>query len=596
MLSERQLRALLALFEARMQSITDKYLALMGGHLKAIGGLKPSDVHRLTEMRRMGANVRTIQQDIARSAEANVADLAAVFGAVAAGDQEFAQQWFGGPPRIKGAPKNSTAIERVLKAQLRVTAQAFKNLSQTTIQSTAYREAVDVAIQTVQTGVTDYASAIRGALKAAGNGGLSVQYPSGLTRRLDSAVRQNVLDGVRSLNNDILGQLGNEYGADGVELSAHALCAEDHLPYQGRQFSRKAFEQLQASLPRPVGMWNCKHTIFPVVLGVSEPAHTPEELAAYARNSREAVEIDGRVKTRYEWTQEQRRTETAIRRQKDVANLAKASGDDVLRREAQSHINTLQEHYARISAGAGLTQQPERAAVAGFRRMKTAAEVERLGVGEPSRENIFAAGYKPLTGHDFDANIDVDVPKDVRRCVDRASKRVTDDFPLLDDYLYAVGYGKNEPGNPATAELSFENGYVGQVIALNRDMWTSLKQMDAFVRDQSAQGGHIQARHADSIITHEYGHVLHHSCALKRAGYTGQGTISQRQIMRFIVEKDKIAAEVKILLQNAGLTLAGQRAYEEENELIAEAFSDYYSGKRTKAAKLVIDYLRKECQ
>ena len=57
MLSERQLRALLALFEARMQGITDKYLALMGGHLKAIGGLKPSDVHRLTEMRRMGANV-----------------------------------------------------------------------------------------------------------------------------------------------------------------------------------------------------------------------------------------------------------------------------------------------------------------------------------------------------------------------------------------------------------------------------------------------------------------------------------------------------------------------------------------------------------
>lgn len=388
MLSERQLRALLALFEARMQGITDKYLALMGGHLKAIGGLKPSDVHRLTEMRRMGANVRTIQQDIARSAEANVADLAAVFGAVAAGDQEFAQQWFGGPPRIKGAPKNSTAIERVLKAQLRVTAQAFKNLSQTTIQSTAYREAVDVAIQTVQTGVTDYASAIRGALRAAGNGGLSVQYPSGLTRRLDSAVRQNVLDGVRSLNNDILGQLGNEYGADGVELSAHALCAEDHLPYQGRQFSRKAFEQLQASLPRPVGMWNCKHTIFPVVLGVSEPAHTPEELAAYARNSREAVEIDGRVKTRYEWTQEQRRTETAIRRQKDVANLAKASGDDVLRREAQSHINTLQEHYARISAGAGLTQQPERAAVAGFRRMKTIGNTR----------NVLPKISEPLTG------------------------------------------------------------------------------------------------------------------------------------------------------------------------------------------------------
>ena len=135
-------------------------------------------------------------------------------------------------------------------------------------------------------------------------------------------------------------------------------------------------------------MWNCKHTIFPVVLGVSAPAHSPEELAAYARNSREALEIDGRVKTRYEWTQEQRRTETAIRRQKDVANLAKASGDDVLRREAQSHINTLQEHYARISAGAGLTQQPERAAVAGFRRVKTIGNTR----------NVLPKISEPLTG------------------------------------------------------------------------------------------------------------------------------------------------------------------------------------------------------
>ena len=100
-------------------------------------------------------------------------------------------------------------------------------------------------------------------------------------------------------------------------------------------------------------MWNCKHTIFPVMLGVSEPAHSPEELAAYARNSREAIEID------------------------------------VLRREAQSHINTLQEHYARISAGAGLTQQPERAAVAGFRRVKTAAELH-----SPDKGDILSASTK----------------------------------------------------------------------------------------------------------------------------------------------------------------------------------------------------------
>lgn len=372
MLSERQLRALLMLFEERMQGVTGKYLAAMGEHLKTIGELTPSDVHRLTEMRRSGMNVERIQREIARSAEMSVADLAAVFRAVAGSDQKFAEQWFGSSrtPAVKGAPKLSTPIERMIKAQLRVTAQAFKNLSQTTIQSRAYTDAVDAAIQAVQTGVTDYASAIRSAVREAGRDGLRVQYPSGLTRRLDSAVRQNVLDGVRSLNNDILQQLGNEYGADGVELSAHALCAEDHLPYQGRQFSYKDFEQLQASLSRPIGMWNCKHTIFPIILGVSEPTHSLEELDAYARNSQESIEIDGWINTRYEWTQEQRRIETAIRQQKDVANLAKASGDDVLRREAQANINAFQDRYAQISAGAGLAEQPQRMAVAGFRSVK----------------------------------------------------------------------------------------------------------------------------------------------------------------------------------------------------------------------------------
>ena len=207
--------------------------------------------------------------------------------------------------------------------------------------------------------------------------GLRVQYPrSGMTRRLDSAVRQNVLDGVRALNNDILRQLGNEYGADGVEISAHALCAADHLPYQGRQFSNREFQDIQNRLDRPFGMWNCKHTVFPIILGVSEPAHTEEELAAYRRNSSEAVEIGGRTMTRYEWTQEQRRIETAVRYQKDIAIAAKASGDDFARREAHARINDLQKRYARISEAAGLTEQPERMAVAGFRRVKTVAELK----------------------------------------------------------------------------------------------------------------------------------------------------------------------------------------------------------------------------
>lgn len=377
MLSERQLEALLEVFRERMQGVTDEYLMLLGEHIRQIGSLKPSDVHRLTELARMGANLEQVQRAIAQAAQVSVSDLERVLRAAAESDAEFARQWFASDwePAVKGAPKLSTALERVLKAQLRVSAQSMQNLSQTTIVSNAYQRAVDLAVQTVQTGITDYRTAIRRAMREAGTEGLKVQYPSGVVRRLDTAMRQNVLDAVREMDNDILRQLGDEYGADGVEISAHALCAEDHLPYQGLQFSEKEFERIQNTLRRPFGKWNCKHTIFPIILGISEPAHDRAELESYRQSSMQEIEIDGVKKTRYGWTQEQRHVESAIRERKDVANLAKASGDDALRREAQAQINALQKRYTKISAAAGLDERPERMTVAGFRRVKTTGEL-----------------------------------------------------------------------------------------------------------------------------------------------------------------------------------------------------------------------------
>ena len=249
---------------------------------------------------------------------------------------------------------------------------------------------MDVAITSVQAGVTDYNSAIRRTMKAAAQDGLRVKYPnSGLTRRLDSAVRQNVLDGVRAVNNDVLRQLGNEYGADGVEISAHALCATDHLPYQGLQFSNREFEELQNTLDRPFGMWNCKHTVFPIILGVSVPAHDADELRMYRENSNAEIEIDGRKMTRYEWTQEQRRIETAVRAQKDIAIAARASGDDFARREAQAHINDLQARYDKISKAAGLDAQHERMSVSGFRAVKTVEQLKnpvKIGIIEAKKD------------------------------------------------------------------------------------------------------------------------------------------------------------------------------------------------------------------
>ena len=367
MLSEKQLNELLTIFLERMQSITEEYLIRMGEHIQDIGQLIPSDINRLVQLKRLNANMDAIKREVSRLAEISAADLEKIFAAAAELDARFVAKEFGN--EFKVSILESEHIQQILKAQLNVTLGEMQNLSRTTIESSRYRQAVDRAIQAVQSGIGDYKSAIRRALTEAASAGLRITYPNGYSRRLDSAIRQNVLDGIRSLNNDILWQVGEEYGADGVEISAHALCAEDHLPYQGKQFSKESFLALQDRLPRPFGMWNCKHSIHPILLGVSESSYTEEELDAYKRNSEEKIEINGITRTRYKWTQQQRRIESAVRAQKDVAIAAQAAGDMKLRRTAQERINALYASYDMITEKTDIETVYDRMFVQGFKAL-----------------------------------------------------------------------------------------------------------------------------------------------------------------------------------------------------------------------------------
>ena len=379
MLSDHQLERLLEIFLQRTQSVTEEYLIRMGEQIKDIGELIPSSVNRLVQLKRMNANLNAVKREIARLAEISEKDLEKVFEKAMETDARFSAQTFGN--EYKPSILNNPALVQILKSQLNLTFGELANLSRTKISSEAYKKAIDKGISAVQMGMEDYNKAVRRALSEAAEAGIRVEigktgaketrvgYGGKYTKRLDSAVRQNLLDGIRSLSNDVLWQLGEEYGADGVELSAHATCAEDHLPYQGKQYSMTKFEEIQESLPRPFGMWNCRHSIHPIVLGVSKPAYSDEELEAFRKNSTEKIEIDGSSKTRYQWTQEQRKIETAIRRQKDVAICAKAAGDTKLRMEAQHNITALRERYDLISEKAGLSPSLERMRVSGYKPM-----------------------------------------------------------------------------------------------------------------------------------------------------------------------------------------------------------------------------------
>lgn len=225
----------------------------------------------------------------------------------------------------------------------------------------AYNELIDRAILNVTTGTTDYNTAIQRILKDVGRG-VRVKYKSGATRRIDSAVRMNVLDGMRTMNRDIRKQQGEEFGADGVYIMPHGLCAKDHLPYQGREYTYAEFDRLNARLDRPIatGKLNCQHIAYDVIVGVTTKPYSQKELDELNAYSTETVTYNGKEMTRYEASQKMREAETRIRELKDIQQFYKDSGDELNAKRYGKYVKEARAKYKKRSAEAGLKPQLDR--------------------------------------------------------------------------------------------------------------------------------------------------------------------------------------------------------------------------------------------
>lgn len=158
----------------------------------------------------------------------------------------------------------------------------------------------------------------------------------------------------------------DSFGCDGWEISAHANSAPDHEPIQGRQYSDAAYTALNNSLVRRIGTLNCGHAAFPIIMGVSEPQYTSEELEKFRKDNADGVTVDGKHYTGYEATQMQRKLERAIRKRKTNIVLAKGTDDSDKLLNDQIRLQRLQYEYKRFSKAAGLRTENERAEVTDF--------------------------------------------------------------------------------------------------------------------------------------------------------------------------------------------------------------------------------------
>ena len=258
------------------------------------------------------------------------------------------------------------------------------NLSNTTAIKQTYKDALDKAILSTAMGATSYSQAAREIIRDLGYNGLKVQYESGYRRRLDSAVRQNIIDGVNQINQNASLAMGEMLGYDAVEISAHANSAPDHEPVQGRVFLLKEFEKMQngedfrdvdgnfyQGFRRPIGEWNCMHIAMSFSTQHSIRRYSDEQLKKWKQDNAKGCEIGGKHYTMYQARQLMRQLETKVRREKDAANAARLNNNDMDARKAhQKRINALSKQYYAVAKASGLKPRSDRLSVEGFRMVK----------------------------------------------------------------------------------------------------------------------------------------------------------------------------------------------------------------------------------
>ena len=238
--------------------------------------------------------------------------------------------------------------------------------------------ALDTALLQVQSGAVSYNTAIANAVKQLADSGLRmVDYESGRSDQVDVAARRAVMTGVNQINQKYAEQSTEYLETDLVETSAHigarniGNVPENHEKWQGKwyRWSEKPqtstgeypdfIETTGYGTGAGLGGWNCRHTFYPVVEGVSEATYSQADLDAMKGENRK-FKFEGQEYDGYTATQEQRSIERTIRKLKREETAYNAAGLNDKELAVRIRIKRLSAKYKAFSRVAGLPEQRER--------------------------------------------------------------------------------------------------------------------------------------------------------------------------------------------------------------------------------------------
>ncbi len=427
----------------RIEEVNGKFLEMMGARIKDVGEMSVTDAHRLIGMREYGADVDELTRELARITDKNTDEIHELYEAMAKQDYDFAERFYQARGKTHIPFEENETLRRFVDTVAETTAATYRNMSRSTafqipdgkggmkLSSLAevYNEVMDKAVTAVTTGQGDYMSEMRDVMTALadsgirtvyteGRGGLAADYASGYSRRLDTAVRQNLLWGVKQCAVGTQERIAADIGADGYEVDYHRNPRPSHAPMGGvmfaigeaREVNGKWYESFEEKALPFLEEYGCLHFATAVVLGVSEPRYDEEELAKWKAEDAKTFTFEGKEYNGYEATQAQRKLEARIRNRKDRVKMAESAGDVEKARVEQMGLNQTVQKYGEFSKAAGLRTKYERMYVAGyhpvsvvdasFAKLRRVTTSNGIKIQDISNHTMQRAAERKITGDD----------------------------------------------------------------------------------------------------------------------------------------------------------------------------------------------------
>lgn len=395
----------------RQIKANEKILKEIAEVLAEIGDINPSEAYKIGQMLKYGESLDKIVKILAETSQFTELEIYEMLEKEAKMNLGFSKKYFKAKKLDFIPYEKNIALQNKVNEIAIATIGTYRNISRTTgiayldkfgnrvvkpIRE-AYNEIVDKAIYDVSMGKETFYEALKRQLSIIGQNGIqSIEYESGYHRRIDSALRMNLSDGLNSLNMAQQEIVGEQFGANMIEVSHHENAAPDHIDtVDGKQFVILGaiidqiekgvekeikmsdidvanmrvkykgkwyydFEAFNETLQRKVGTCNCYHTIFTGILGLDEPRYTEEELKKDKEKNEKGFEYEGKHYTLYEGEQLLRRIELELRKNKETEIMAKYGGSKELLDSCKKKERILLDKYYDVIKASGLNTKLER--------------------------------------------------------------------------------------------------------------------------------------------------------------------------------------------------------------------------------------------